>query len=59
MNQAHFRTQVEDRTIYFELSSSEMYQSDKMIPIHWEEKGQVFVGELALDDLVTLDWERG
>lgn len=59
MAQTHFQTVVEDRTIYFELSASDQYQGNKMIPIHWEESGQVFVGELALDDLATLDWERG
>jgi hypothetical protein len=55
----HFQAKVEDRTIYFELTPAESYQANKLIPIHWEESGQVFVGELMLDDLAELDWTTG
>jgi len=58
----HCRAVVEDRTIFFEMTAGQFYgQGQDPVPIHWEVEGQVFVGELSLEDINSLDilTERG
>lgn len=50
------KAQVEDRTIFFELAPSQFYgQGKQEVPIHWEDNGQVSIGEMSLEDIMTLD----
>ena len=52
----HYQAVVEDRTIFFELTAGQFYEKgEQTIPIHWEDKGQVFVGEMMLQDVFSLD----
>jgi hypothetical protein len=47
---------VEDLTIFFELTSGQCYgEGTDLVPIHWVKDGQVFEGELLLEDIITLD----
>jgi hypothetical protein len=47
---------IEDRVIFFSLTNEQMYSSpESSIPIYWEVQGEVFVGELSLEDISTLD----
>jgi hypothetical protein len=52
----HCRAIVEDRTIFFSLSTAQFYgEGDQVVPICWEVEGQVFVGEMDLADVNELD----
>jgi hypothetical protein len=65
----HCRAVVEDRTIFFEMTAGQFYSSQESlhgegtdpVPIHWEVGGEVFVGEMSLADINSLDilTERG
>lgn len=52
----HCRAIVEDRTIFFELTTAQFYgEGQQEVPIHWEVAGQVFVGSLDLPDVLSLE----
>lgn len=56
----YLQAQLEDLLIHFELNQAQMYgDASQMVPIHWEESGQVFIGEIELKDLELLDWAEG
>ncbi len=54
----YLKAQWQTRTIHFELTQAQMYGDENVIiPIHWENLGEVFVSELCLKDLADLDWQ--
>jgi len=60
MKRHYCQALVEDRTIFFELSPGQLYEdtgSGDLVPICWEVEGQVFSGEMSLDDILTLDFQ--
>lgn len=60
MSKQYCQALVEDRTIYFELTPAQLYEdngSDDLVPICWEDEGQVFSGEMSLEDILTLDFQ--
>jgi hypothetical protein len=52
----HCRAIVEDRTIFFSMTTAQFYgEGDQKVLICWEVGGEVFVGEMDLADVNGLD----